>query len=303
MAGYHYDLPFDIMDVATLLDLRIKRRGGRSVYADCPFCGDTRAKFNLNLEKNVFRCNYCGESGGALALYGKVHGVSNQVAYQEISDILYGNSSSKANEVKIKKKEKQSVTKNSELASLFDRNQTYEMMLSMLVLSSKHKEDLLERGISEDHIDKFEYRSTPIFGYDRIVDALAGAGCVIEGIPGFYRKNNKQWTMNFKSACSGILIPVRTLSGMIQGFQIRLDRPFVDEKGKKTKYIWFSSIDYEMGVTSGGQHILLGTLQLKLYLLQKVHSRQTQHIHYQGKHSSLFQAPAISNVWRGRLHC
>ncbi len=66
MADYQYDLPFDIMDVADILDIRIRRRGARSVYADCPFCGDSRGKLNLNLEKNVFRCNYCGVSGLSL---------------------------------------------------------------------------------------------------------------------------------------------------------------------------------------------------------------------------------------------
>lgn len=51
------DFPFDIMDIAALLRLHIRRRGPGSVYADCPFCGDQRGKLNLNLAKNVWRCN------------------------------------------------------------------------------------------------------------------------------------------------------------------------------------------------------------------------------------------------------
>ena len=104
MADYQYDFPFDIMDVAGILDIRIRRKGARSVYADCPFCGDTRGKLNLNIEKNVFRCNYCGEYGGAIALYAKVHGISNSVAYGEICEILQGEAQSRKYEVKKKSK-------------------------------------------------------------------------------------------------------------------------------------------------------------------------------------------------------
>ena len=60
------DFPFGIMQVASLLDLRIRRRQSDSVYTDCPICGDRRGKMNLHLRKNVFRCNYCGEGGGMI---------------------------------------------------------------------------------------------------------------------------------------------------------------------------------------------------------------------------------------------
>ena len=56
------------MDVASLLRLNIRRRGPGHVYADCPICGDRRGKMNMNLAKNVWRCNYCNEGGGMLAL-------------------------------------------------------------------------------------------------------------------------------------------------------------------------------------------------------------------------------------------
>lgn len=249
MSDYQYDLPFDIMDVARILNIRIKRPGRKSIYTDCPLCGDTRGKMNLNLERNQFRCNYCGQSGGAIAMYGKVHGISNADAYREICDILYGNAEPKDYKVLAKKK-KLDLPTNSELASVYDRNQTYEMLLSMLTLTDKHTDDLIKRGLTLEQIRMFGYKSTPAFGFKGIAKALKDKGCVVEGIPGFYEKANGEWTINFKSRCSGILIPYRTVSGLIQAFQIRLDEPFVDDKGKKTKYIWFSSVDEEKGVSS-----------------------------------------------------
>ena len=250
MSNYQYDLPFDIMDIANILNLRIRRPGRKSVYADCPFCGDTRGKLNLNLERNQFRCNYCGESGGAIAFYGKAHGLSNSEAYREICEILYGDANPKDYKAISKKKEKPDLPTNSELASVYDRNQTYEMLLSMLTLTDKHVEDLTKRGLTLEQIEKNGYRSTPAFGFDRLAKILLEKGCTIAGVPGFYEKTEGVWSLNFKSCCSGILIPYRTLSGMIQAFQIRLDKPFVDEKGRKTKYIWFSSVDEEKGVSS-----------------------------------------------------
>ena len=60
MSGFDYG----ILDVVQVLHLR-KRRGN---YYDCPFCGETHGKLNINVEKNVFRCNRCDASGGMLKL-------------------------------------------------------------------------------------------------------------------------------------------------------------------------------------------------------------------------------------------
>lgn len=250
MSGYQYDLPFDISDISEILNLTIKRPGRKSIYTNCPLCGDTRGKMNLNLEKNQFRCNYCGEGGGAIELYARVHGISNSAAYREICEILYGNANPKEYKVLSRKKPKLDLPTNSELASVYDRNQTYEMMLSMLNLTDKHLDDLIKRGLSLEQIEKNGYRSTPAYGFEQIAKILSEKGCVIAGVPGFYEKTPDVWSINFKSSCSGILIPYRTISGLIQAFQIRLDNPFTDEKGRKTKYIWLSSVDEEKGTSS-----------------------------------------------------
>ena len=88
--------PFTIMDVASLLRLNLRREGSGHIYVDCPICGDRRGKMNLNLTKNVWRCNYCGEGGGMLALYAKVYRISNSDAYKEICDALQTGSAASA---------------------------------------------------------------------------------------------------------------------------------------------------------------------------------------------------------------
>ena len=74
MSGFDYG----ILDVVQVLHLR-KRRGN---YYDCPFCGETHGKLNINVEKNVFRCNRCDASGGMLKLYADLHNVTLSEANQ-----------------------------------------------------------------------------------------------------------------------------------------------------------------------------------------------------------------------------
>lgn len=73
--------PFHITDIAALLRLNIRRRGPDFLYVDCPLCGDHRGKLYLKTSRDVWHCNYCQESGGMLALYAKVYGISNADAY------------------------------------------------------------------------------------------------------------------------------------------------------------------------------------------------------------------------------
>lgn len=66
MTGFDYD----ISDVVNLLKLQVRHKNSVSLDVNCPFCGETKGKMNVNLRKNVFRCNRCDVSGGMLDLYG-----------------------------------------------------------------------------------------------------------------------------------------------------------------------------------------------------------------------------------------
>ena len=66
---YTGNLPCDIADVVELLGIRVVRNTGTQLHCKCPFCDDRKAHLNINLGKNVFRCNRCGKGGGVLHLY------------------------------------------------------------------------------------------------------------------------------------------------------------------------------------------------------------------------------------------
>lgn len=248
-----HDMPFDIMDVAGLLHIRVRRPSGRGYYADCPFCGDKRGKLHLNTEFDGWKCNYCGEHGGLLDLYGRLKHMNRSEAYREICDALQSgvydfsqpSGATAAGQVK-----------QSCLAGAETVDKTFRALLSMLTLSKEHREQLhTRRGLTDEQIDRFGYKSTPPFYKGRpLAKRLIDEGCTLEGVPGFYQKNGR-WTVNFTTITAGMLIPVHDIDRRICGFQIRLDVPIKDNDDdpddEGTKYIWLSSAGKPMGTSSG----------------------------------------------------
>lgn len=253
--GKKHDLPFGIMDVAGLLRLNIRRRAPGQAYVDCPICGDRRGKMNLNTEKDLWRCNYCGEGGGMLSLYAKVYGVSNSDAYREICDALAVNGFSP--DYTVPEKTTPAEAEQSDAASVQEVHQTLSMLLSMLTLIPAHREHLRSvRGLSDDEITRFGFKSTPPpFLCRSLTNRLVKAGCRVQGVPGFYVDDNGCWTVKFHQRTSGIIIPIFGVDGLIHGAQIRLDHPLKDKDDppEKTgvKYLTLSSTGKRMGTTSG----------------------------------------------------
>ena len=261
------DFPFDIMDVVSLLNLRIKRRQPNSIYTDCPICGDKRGKMNVNLEKNVFRCNYCGEYGGMIALYAKTYNIGGSDAYREIcgslpggpakADLSWGghtgNRPSVCEETAV---QKMPSSQNSGLAGADEIHKTLSQLLGTLTLSEPHRNNLRNRGLTDNKIEKLGYKSTPrYYQCQSLTERLINQGCTVQGVPGFYLDGDGRWTVKFHTKTAGILIPVRGIDGLIRGAQIRLDVPIKDENEDSdkegAKYIWLSSSNKHMGVTSG----------------------------------------------------
>ena len=203
--GKKHDLPFGIMDVAGLLRLNIRRRAPGQVYVDCPICGDRRGKMNLNTEKDLWRCNYCGEGGGMLSLYAKVYGVSNSDAYREICDALAVNGFSA--DYTVPEKAAPTEAEQPDSASVQEVHQTISMLLSMLSLIPAHRAHLQSvRGLSDDEITRFGFKSTPPpFLCRSLTNRLVKAGCKVQGVPGFYVDDNGCWTVKFHQRTSGII--------------------------------------------------------------------------------------------------
>lgn len=255
------DFPFDIEQVASLLPIKIRRPVANGVYTDCPFCGDDRGKLKINYENNTWRCNYCGEKGGMLALYSKLNGnISNSEAYRRICDelLLRLETNTDFDHCKTKVCKAAPTVKRAEAPVI---NRTLSALLGLLKLSDMHREHLKNvRCLTDSQIDKIGFKSTPPFYMcEKLARTLIKNGFTVEGVPGFYKRNGV-WTVMFCSYTNGILIPIREIDGMIHDLQIRLDTPLKNEGSNKpgAKYIWFSSSSKPYGTGPGSPIQFLG---------------------------------------------
>lgn len=238
-----YDFKFQPYEVLELLGMSAAdlNSGKKNAYFDCPFCGKPAKdkKFNVNLQNGMWHCYSCGKGeghgGGILGLYSELTGKPNDKngrseARKEIMEKLYGN-----NPVTIKVRPKAVSKPEADYSpcGIEQRDAVYKALLKVLMLSSCHKQNLLDRGLTEQQIEKGEYRSMPTFGYERIASMLTSQGLNLKGVPGFWF-NEGRWSLVKRKP--GYLIPVRDMYGRIQGLQLRLDKPT-----DNYKYQWLSS--------------------------------------------------------------
>ena len=219
-----------------VLDARTLRR--KEVEASCPFCGDHgpgKYHLSLNTDTDQYRCNLCNAHGNSVLLYSRIFGVSTSEAYRTLAE-----------EGKVYPLPQQPVSQNTERqpASLMQRHAAYSDMLDHLVLLDRHRENLLDRGLSEERIKENGYRSMPESEHGRklLADLLHSHGHELLGLPGF-RTYYGDWTL---SGPNGFLIPVRNKDGLIQGLKIRLD----DATQPNRKYRWLSSRNLPNGTRS-----------------------------------------------------
>lgn len=241
--GLHNELPCSIRDVVDVLGIPVIRDTGTQLHCRCPFCDDRKAHLNIKVDKDVFRCNRCGEGGGVLHLYAAAMNISLAAAYEELSRIFQSGEAAGRRPFTDMPRKPAVVTPESELASSKSRDNTYRNLLSLLTLGATHRESLLMRGLSGNVIDQLGYRTTPAVRSGRIVAELLERGCELEGVPGFYRdKETGAWKLDIRA--SGIMIPDRNMSGEVEAIQIRLDRPY------KSKFNNLTSVDQYYGTTA-----------------------------------------------------
>ena len=232
---------------------------GRPVYnISCPCCDDNPRKkhLNINLNKDVFCCPRCHFSGGVFDLYSHYSGVDRKHAREVLMEILGLKDSGPSYEGSNQKQERRTITRpilqeiELPLTDIDARHETYAALLGKLSLASDHRENLLSRGLTDEQIRTFGYKTMPVVGFSALAKQLQAEGYYLGGVPGFYHTKEGAWT--FVQERRGILIPARDQDGKIQGLQIRLD------KIKKGKFRWISSIGKQDGCKAEGWTHMIG---------------------------------------------
>lgn len=234
------DFPFTLRDVAYLCGISTDFTK-ENEYITCPFCG-RKKKMNLKYSTGQYNCPACGEGGHMLRLYAKLNGMEDKTNAEitfaikkelgitdSFASTVYKNSVN----VNITKVKKQIVRASIDESKRIDK--IYRDFLDKLSLSEMHYKNLINRGLNDRDIQKWKFKSVPMFGYKRIAEELIDKGHDLNGVGGFY-KDADRWTVNINSKMTGIIIPAWNIDGLIEGLQIRLDVPF-----GKCKYLWISS--------------------------------------------------------------
>ncbi len=173
------------------LDARTLERS--EVAARCPFCGDHPGKhhLSLNTDTDQYRCNLCGAHGNSVTLYARLKGVSNREAYRALS------AGSKVYPMPQSAGSQSTVQTEREPLPLEVRHAAYCDMLEHLTLLDRHRENLLERGLSEARIERNQYKSMPETEQGRrlLATLLRTCGHEMLGLPGF-RTRYGEWTLS-----------------------------------------------------------------------------------------------------------
>lgn len=236
----------DILAVAQAAGLPLfPIQGGRQYTTRCWMCdysphgADRKTKGHLTIRPDlgVFRCPRCGYSGNAWTI---ANDHFNREQAKEVISRAGGYSGPQWID--------------NPVADIKTRDAVYRAFLKRMVLLPRHREDLCKRGLPDDIIDKRQYKS--LIGWEStrgICHILLKEGYPLEGIPGFFQDKDDKWVF---MTMPGFLVPTEDETGLIQGFQIRVDdnyRRYLTSKGKDDigKYIYFSSTGKKKGCSSG----------------------------------------------------
>lgn len=239
--------------------VKAKAAGGYNIT--CPFCNG-KNKFHIDTLHGVARCAKCGDGesvdGGhnSVTLHAKLTGLSTKDAYKDLCNRWKGLSS----DVQVKYIQPPAPPVKLVLLPECYRNEVNNNLLNELDLCEIHKNDLLQRGLSESVIKRNCYRSI----YNNIdgkkiarsvakqisdkdkkeIKAYFKRTNIKYGVPGFINFLEKEQEF-MTPKYNGYLIPVKNLLGEIQGFQIRNDKlsdnASQDEKYNYAKYTWLST--------------------------------------------------------------
>lgn len=232
-------LPFDISFVIGLdLPNTEQTKGDKDFYINCPICdkGANQKKLNVNDSKGVWRCNKCGSHGNALTLHSMLTGLNTKEAYKDLMKKYNGLDSDKKLEIlnNIDGDPNRQINK---VAPLLMRDLSYKTLLNSLNLSENHRQNLIDRGLNDDMIKKFGYKSYPAVGFKFYANEAVLKTGIINAlneckkyeklsdnihyqIPGFYGYGSDVKMVKRKNC---FFVPVRDIDGNIMRMQIRYD--------------------------------------------------------------------------------
>ena len=126
----------------------------------------------------------------------------------------------------------------------------YTSLIGKLSLSDQHRQNLRDRGLPDEEIDRRGYRSYPMAGRHEIARELFRESLAkYYDVPGFIHTRKRGFTL---AGPPGMLVPVRDSQGRIVALHIR------QETDGPNKYIYLSSKKYDGPSPGAPIHTPLG---------------------------------------------
>lgn len=140
------------------------------------------------------------------------------------------------------------------IASIEVRDQVYRQLLKLLSLGDASRAELKRRGLTDEWIERADYRDLPAKGRQRLAERLLDEfGEEAYGVPGIIQKEDVPTI----AGVAGLLIPVRDHLGRISALKVRA--PFNGVNLPKYSYLT-SNRDFWQGPKAvDGPHVPLGT--------------------------------------------
>ena len=191
MASFRYPLEEirEKCDLVEIVSAHVAlRKRNKTFEGLCPFHNEKTPSFHVNPDRQFFHCFGCGVGGDVFTFVQKIENVT----FAEAAEMLArraGITIERSADVQRQYSERERIFRANNIACAFYR--------SMIALSSKAKEYLVQRGLSEDTVEKFRLGYAPD-GWDlltkhlrkeRVSEADAvKAGLIIarENSPGYY---------------------------------------------------------------------------------------------------------------------
>ena len=146
------------------LGLHVVKRGAKRWTCSCPFCGDAK-HLDVDIQKGLWICSKCNESGNALTFYAKLKGVSNGKAlaaikeFAGIKDDIEPAPSKKSSRPK-KANEDNGVPLDNNAMHPGPNQEVYRRLVELSPLTETHYQELQKkRGFSPEIIEQFQFRS------------------------------------------------------------------------------------------------------------------------------------------------
>lgn len=223
--------------------------GGEQGYL-CPVGGKV---FDLNYEKNFWKCFHqctsCTKNGGnAYHLWCMLNGINPDLDYKKTfrQFMLEFEGNQEAHAIAQKQyEERERLPEDSPKASDGDCHKAYSELLAKCRLTKEHHADLIKRGLTDEQIKHFGFKSIPQIGVIKICKEIIASGISLNGVPGFFTNAKGDWSL--MTSGSGYFIPYKNAQGQIVGLQVRYDINIEGLEGsalkdaKKRRYRWVTS--------------------------------------------------------------